>query len=543
MGSVPPVSRDALTHHLAVPKIWIETGVFKELPSIPFSYYPMNLDLLYLIPLYFGNDIVPKYIHFAFALFTAFLIYTFLKRRSGTSYALMGCLFFLSIPVIVKLSTTVYVDLGLIFFSTASLLGLLKWMEKGFRVKELMISALFCGLALGTKYNGLIVFFLLSCFVPSIYLRRAGEDIEKKNLSCQFKALNYGLIFVAVSLVVFSPWMIKNTVLTGNPVYPLYNRFFNPVDNKVKAGDSENRPALVKKNAEQKNTGWNHFSVRKFVYGESLWKICLIPLRVFWEGADDDPKRFDGQLNPMLLILPLLLFLPGYEKDHRRNTENRILALFSIAYLVFVFFMVDMRIRWISPIIPPMVILSMSGLEKLRRLESDANVKWKKRVAKGMRVVGISAMLLFNAQYIQALYLKTDAVSYISGQIDRDGYIKKFRPEYEMISYLNRHLPKESVILTLFIGNRIYYFDRPIQLDVNLIRRAVVSSDSIEQISKYINSGGITHMLIRYDLFESWAKDNLDENKRALLKSFFQNQVKPIKSYGGYGLFQLAKTS
>jgi hypothetical protein len=374
-------------------------------------------------------------------------------------------------------------------------------------------------------------------------LRRAGEDIEKKNLSCQFKALNYGLIFVAVSLVVFSPWMIKNTVLTGNPVYPLYNRFFNPVDNKVKAGDSENRPALVKKNAEQKNTGWNHFSVRKFVYGESLWKICLIPLRVFWEGADDDPKRFDGQLNPMLLILPLLLFLPGYEKDHRRNTENRILALFSIAYLVFVFFMVDMRIRWISPIIPPMVILSMSGLEKLRRLESDANVKWKKRVAKGMRVVGISAMLLFNAQYIQALYLKTDAVSYISGQIDRDGYIKKFRPEYEMISYLNRHLPKESVILTLFIGNRIYYFDRPIQLDVNLIRRAVVSSDSIEQISKYINSGGITHMLIRYDLFESWAKDNLDENKRALLKSFFQNQVKPIKSYGGYGLFQLAKTS
>ena len=26
LASVPPVSRDALTHHLAVPKIWVEQG-------------------------------------------------------------------------------------------------------------------------------------------------------------------------------------------------------------------------------------------------------------------------------------------------------------------------------------------------------------------------------------------------------------------------------------------------------------------------------------------------------------------------------------
>lgn len=120
MGSVPPVSRDALTHHLAVPKIWIEKGIFTELPGIPFSYYPMNLDLLYMVPLYWGNDIVPKYIHFSFALLTALLIYTHVKRRVDRVYGLLGALFFLSIPVIVKLSTAVYVDLGLIFFSASA---------------------------------------------------------------------------------------------------------------------------------------------------------------------------------------------------------------------------------------------------------------------------------------------------------------------------------------------------------------------------------------------------------------------------------------
>ena len=130
-----------------------------------FSYYPPNLDLLYLIPLYFGNDIIPKFIHFAFALLTAWLIFRYLKTRINTVYALAGALFFLSLPVIVKLSITVYVDLGLIFFSTWALIYLLKWLENDFKFHYLVISAVSCGFALGTKYNGLITFFLLALFV------------------------------------------------------------------------------------------------------------------------------------------------------------------------------------------------------------------------------------------------------------------------------------------------------------------------------------------------------------------------------------------
>ena len=97
LASVPPVSRDALTHHLAVPKVYIQQGSMSEIPHMPFSYYPMNLDLLYIIPMYFGNDILPKYIHFSFGLLTACLIYVFLRKRLGTFYALFAVLFFLSL--------------------------------------------------------------------------------------------------------------------------------------------------------------------------------------------------------------------------------------------------------------------------------------------------------------------------------------------------------------------------------------------------------------------------------------------------------------
>lgn len=108
-----------------------------EIPAMVFSYYPMNLNLLYLMPLYFGNDIIPKFIHFTFALLTACLIFDYLRHRTNTIYLLLGAIFFLTLPIVVKLSITVYVDLGLIFFVAASLLLLLKWLENGFCVRFL----------------------------------------------------------------------------------------------------------------------------------------------------------------------------------------------------------------------------------------------------------------------------------------------------------------------------------------------------------------------------------------------------------------------
>ena len=176
LASVPPVDRDALTHHLAVPTLYLKYGGVVEIPWVPFSYFPMNLDLIYLIPLYFGNDIIPKYIHFAFALLTGYLIFGYLKQRTGKNlYGLLGALLFISLPVVVKLSITVYVDLGLIFFSTAALLYILKWAANGYSARHLILSGVFCGLALGTKYNGLVTFFLLACLAPVLYAAGGGS--------------------------------------------------------------------------------------------------------------------------------------------------------------------------------------------------------------------------------------------------------------------------------------------------------------------------------------------------------------------------------
>ena len=157
MASVPPVSRDALTHLLAIPNLFLQHGLLTAFPDIPFSYYPMNLDLLYLIPLAFGSDILPKYIHLLFGVLTAGLIYHNLKMRAGRLWGLGGALLWLSTPMMARLSSEVYVDLGLGFFSMASLCALLRWSETRRDKHGLILAGGWCGLALGTKYNALLV--------------------------------------------------------------------------------------------------------------------------------------------------------------------------------------------------------------------------------------------------------------------------------------------------------------------------------------------------------------------------------------------------
>ncbi len=509
------------------------------MPDLRCSYYPMNLDLLYLIPLYFGNDIIPKYIHFSFALLTAWLIFSYLKKRIDACYALFGVLLFLSLPVIIKLSITVYVDLGLYYFSTASLIYLFKWIEKDFKIKYLIFSAIWCGLALGTKYNGLIVLFLLTLFVPFIYLR----SIHSRMLN-QSRAIGYGAVFMIVSLMVFSPWMIKNYIWTNNPIYPLYDSLFNPkkvVQITIKAPDinlpdsARNASDVVKKPKGR----WGHFAVRKIVYGEKWWETAIIPVRVFFQGQDDNPKYFDGRLNPILFIFPFFAFIRIKKNDHALSTEKKILVIFSVLFLLFVFFQTDMRIRWIGPIIPSLIILSVFGLYEIVAAINDRYSGTAGKTIKGFVFVFVAFLVSLNAVYIIKQFNIIDPISYISGRVGRDEYIEKYRPEYSAISYANHNTPVNAKIMCMFLGNRSYYIDREVVFSYDLASKAVIQEKTSKKILDDLKKRNITHLLVRYDLFNKWLQDNYNEREKEVIRKFFEKHTSLILSKNGHGLYQM----
>ena len=529
LSCVPPVSKDGLVHHLNVPKLYMEHGKIYEIPSMPFSYYPMNLDLLYLIPLYLGNDIVPKLIHFGFALLTTWLIFHYLRRRLNTTYALFGAVFFLSIPIIVKLSIAAYVDLGLIFFSTASLLLLLKWIENGFKLRFLALSAALCGLAMGTKYNGLITFFLLSFFVPFLYSRYS----QNKNGSF-IRSAGYGIVFVAVALMAFSPWMMRNYHWKGNPVYPLYNKWFNP-------------PAAVSKeivsDKAEKKAGVSRFTYRTIAYGEPWWQIALVPIRIFFEGKDGSAEHFDGKLNPFLLILPIFAFWRVREGPKTLAREKKIFLAFATLFFAFAFFSAVLRVRYILPIIPPLVILSVFGIknivEAIKVLQSLAGRK------AGLVILSLAVMLLLaiNALYVIDQFRSVAPFSYLTGAVTRDEYITRYRPEYPVMQYVNQNLPSESRLLFIFLGKRGYYCDRDYIPDtVGQVKRLywlIKNSNNSHQVWLELKKMGVTHLIVQIGVFNGWVNDLFDIEKRKFVREFFTKHVSLLYSENGVGVFRL----
>ena len=526
LASVPPVSRDALTHHLYVPKLYLQHGGIYELPHIICSYYPMNLDLLYMIPLFFKNDIAPKYIHFAFSLATGFLIYRYIDRRINRTYALLGSLFFLSIPVIVRLSSTVYVDLGLIFFLFASQLCIFRWIETGFKTKYLIWGAVLCGLGLGTKYNGLIGLFLLGLFVPFVYSRyhTAHRYLWTKSLSC-------AAAFVLISLVFFSPWMIRNSTWTGNPVYPLYQGVFNAIESKKAAG-AEN-PEI------EEHSQMSHIEIRRQIYGESWLQIALIPVRIFFAGQDDNPARFDGKTNPFLLLLPIFALMGIRKKNRQIRPEILLMFSFSILYFLFASVQNHVRIRYISPILPTLVVLAMFGLKNLTKMIQGQAWRGSKITGAGICVAIIAVMLGLNAQYLASRFKIDQPMEYLSGKITRDEYIQHYRPEYEAFRYANEHLTGDAKILGLFVGNRGYYSDVDIVFDLDILRRLAHESASPADLSRKIKNRNFTHLLINYKPFNYWV-GKYEAHEKTILNVFFQTRVVTEFSKDGFGLLRLA---
>jgi len=539
LACVPPVSKDALTHHLAIPKLYLKQGGIYEIPWAKWSYYPMNLDLLYMIPLYLGNDIVPKFIHFAFALFTCGIIFSYLKKRTDTIYALLGVLLFISLPIIVKLSITVYVDLGLIFFSTAALIYFFKWINVEFKWNYLIMAAICCGLALGTKYTGLVGFFLLTLFVVFTYSRSS-----KSTFRNQIKALWFGAAFVLVTVLVFSPWAIKNYRWTNNPIYPLYQNWFNTPTKKATETHLTNLAA--EDNSEsglnlQKPQGrWNHFAVRKIIFKEKWWETALIPVRIFFQGQDENPKYFDGRLNPALFFFPFFAFIWIKRDPPELKIEKKILLAFSILFILFAFVQRDMRIRYISPAIPPLVWLSILGLKALITTINNRFSGFSGKIFLSIVYVILFFFFCQNAWYLVQQFRLVEPIRYLTENVGRDEYIERYRPEYAAIKFANQNIPSDAKILGVFLGNRGYYSERELIFDYNkYLWNLLNQNGSAQQISSNLKKAGITYMIIRYDLFENWINNQYNENQRRILDDFFKNHMKLLFSKGGYGLFKV----
>ena len=208
-------------------------------------------------------------------------------------------------------------------------------------------------------------------------------------------------------------------------------------------------------------------------------------------------------------------------------------------FLLIVYFQRDLRIRYIAPIIPPLVILSSFGLQNLIHSLRIRNPLSAGKIWAGCISVGVALLICLNMIYVWEQFQRVQPISYLSGRVGRDAYIEKYRPEYAAILFANQHLPEDAKLFCLFLGDRSYYSDREMFFGDPYFRRIVKQTNSAERLWLEFQKNNITHLLIRYDIFNQWSGHQFNAREQTMLGNFFNAHAELIFAKGGYGLYRL----
>jgi Dolichyl-phosphate-mannose-protein mannosyltransferase len=505
LGSLPPTSRDELTHHLAIPRLYAEAGRIIEVPIAPYAYYPMLLDMLYTPWVYWSYDFVPKWIHALFGFLTGLLLYAYCGGRMNAAYGLLAFFFFVSTPVIARLSHWGYIDLGITFYTTASLLCLLGWRQEREALRWLALAALSLGFALATKPNGLVACLLTTFLFLLIVVKPPRKNAGQ--IVCEL------VLFGGLTLLPFLPWLLKNWFQTGNPFYPLLGSLFSS-----SAGPAGEVASFG---------GLGIFAKRALLYGEDIWQILGLPLRVFVSGQDDNPQFFDGVLTPILI-----LFLPWTFKG-KWLEEKKFIANFALLFFLYALFLVDMRIRYILVLVPPLVILAVYGIFNVYL-----------RIRRPMYLVaGLFFFVGWHGIYLWHYFSAAAPLSYLSGSQNRNAYLARMLPEYTSFQYINHATAASAKIYLLFVGRRAYYCERDYFHDggdlPGYLLGAVRAAQNTDQIAQTLKRKDITHLMVREDLLTRFLTNNLTPNQMSLWNEFAMSRLRLLFRDRGHAVYQL----
>ena len=505
-------------------------GEIFEIPWAEYSYYPMYMNLFYLVCLYFKNDIAPKFIHLGFGLGTGWMIYSYLKQKFDRNWGLLGMVIFITTPIVVWLSTSAYVDLGMTFFITGSVLSFIKWRDSEYsKIKWLLISSFCMGIAIGSKYNALIAWFIVNLMLILSYVRDTNRQID---------VIQYGILFFVITVLVASPWYLKNYLQTGNPFYPLFNSVFKLLDHRpvqeVLSGQ------VIKKNGQI-----SFFKLREVMYSESFWETLLIPIRMFFQGKDTSYQYFQGSLNPILII-----FLPFAMLNRRYGKDKIFFVCFTVIFIFMAFFLTAKQVRYILPVLPFLSILAVMGikefLDKLEQIKLFSSLRIGEKIKSITRLfvfTSVAFLLIFNLIYLKNRISVIKPLSYVTGKESRDAFLRRHLLHYDAVKYINTNLPMDAKVFTVFLGRRGYYFDRAYQNEssfgMSTFRQMVNRSGSEEKFLEYIKSMNVTHILMRADLLNKYLQDNFSTNEVKRLLICVNKYWKKIYEDNGYTVWDI----
>lgn len=215
---LPVAESDGLRYHAAVPHLFFRENRIHYLPLNAFSNFPFTSEMVYIYSFALGRDVIIQYLHFSFFILSGIALLSLwnIKAISRLWWIIAGA-WFLSVPFFPVLATWSFNDFVWVFFLFMNLVHLKKYLQND-KAADLILSMLFLGISFSAKYSVLMIMMIEALCLLIFYPRRCLTILKKYRLMA---------IILFALVVPILPYLIKNTLFTGNPVYPLANTLFN----------------------------------------------------------------------------------------------------------------------------------------------------------------------------------------------------------------------------------------------------------------------------------------------------------------------------
>lgn len=232
---LPSVDFDVKEYHLQGPKEFYQNGQVSFLPHNVYTSFPFLTEMLTLLGMVLRGDwywgaLVGKTVLMSFAPLTALGLYAAGSRWFSPLTGWFAALIFLSTPWVYRLAIIAYVEGGLSCYLFLTFISLMIFTAKEFpstcRTQGIFITGILAGSAMACKYPGVLqVVIPLGLLALFLFWKRSVEEENRKR-----KILKLALVYSAGVMIAIGPWLAKNRVETGNPVYPLVYSAFGGED-------------------------------------------------------------------------------------------------------------------------------------------------------------------------------------------------------------------------------------------------------------------------------------------------------------------------
>jgi hypothetical protein len=204
----PPLDFDANAYHLAVARTFARAQEVFVTPYLRFPVGPLNAHMLFtLLLLFVGDPVVAGLVSLLAAVLIAVTVYSWAADGAGGAAGWLAVACWVSSGLVLDRAHTASYHMVCALMTTLAVRCCVHFASST-ALPWLVLTGVFSGLAVGTYYAGL--FFALALGLAVAW---RGWTAARPR---------WPAVFALACTLAAAPWLVRNAVVTANPVWPLF---------------------------------------------------------------------------------------------------------------------------------------------------------------------------------------------------------------------------------------------------------------------------------------------------------------------------------